>query len=276
MISFPCAKLNIGLRVGEKRRDGYHDIESILYPIPCWDALEVIPSSSSQLSCSGLPLSDKTEDNLVWLAYKLLAADHKLPPLHVHLHKCTPVGAGLGGGSSDTAEMLLLLNRYFELKLSRSALLSYAERLGCDVPFFLRKEPQIAKSRGELLQPLPHFLDGTYVQLLVPPIHVHTTEAYKALEPQTAEQSPLSEILSLPWPQWQEYIKNDFQSWLFALHPEVSTLAQGLQAAGAWYVSLSGTGSAVYGLFETAPSLNSPEGVWSKSFLLENSCQPQH
>ena len=269
MISFPSAKLNIGLRVREKRSDGYHNIESILYPIPCWDALEVVTSSRTQLSCSGLPFPTKREENLVWRAYRLIASDYKLPSLRIHLHKSTPIGAGLGGGSANAAEMLLLLDRLFELNLTEDILGAYASKLGCDVPFFLRKCPQLAQGRGDQLDPLPYFLNGTYVHLLVPSLHINTAEAYEAIDLQAVDRLSLLDVLDTARQLWQQQITNDFQPWLFDVYPEVATLAEYLRAEGAWYVSLSGTGASVYGLFDAFPSSPTPTGVWSKVFLLE-------
>ena len=266
MIAFPCAKLNVGLHIGEKRPDGYHQVESLLYPLSCCDALEVVPANDMRIQLSGLaidgvdaPLMDSK--NLVWQAYNLLSAARALPPVHVHLHKGIPAGAGLGGGSSDAAHMLLLLNKCFCLGLTDSQLHAYAVRIGSDVPFFLKGTPQFARGRGEELQEIPSFLAGLHVRVLVPRLRVGTAAAYAAIG-QKSLQCTLLAALKKPRSAWQHHMCNDFQPWLFATHPELQGMVDSLRESGAFYTSLSGSGSAVYGLFEALPAFSPPD-VWS-------------
>ena len=264
MLCFPYAKLNVGLYVQAKRPDGYHNIESLMYPFACYDALEALPAKRTSLQMSGLKCLDcsNPEDNLVWKAYALLLETYKLPKIAIHLHKCIPVGAGLGGGSSDAAHMLKLLNTRFELGLTHEKLAEYAIQLGSDVPFFLKKEVQCAKGRGEQLEKAPSFLEGTHVCVIVPEARVSTAKAYKSVTSSTTGAS-LMELIKAPHKTWDKYVRNDFQDWLFEQNPEVRTLADTLRAAGAWYVSLSGSGTAVYGLFSEPPEVPELPGKWS-------------
>ena len=276
MIGFAGAKINLGLSVGPLRGDGYHEIESLLYPLDWYDALEWVPDDRTSLEITGLSLLSASghglemKKNLVYKAYELLSSAYRLPFLRIHLHKCIPAGAGLGGGSSDAAQMLVLLNRAFDLGLDLEALHAYALKLGSDVPFFLLQGPQIAQGRGDRLTSFPSLLRGTYIRVLVPELHVDTAFAYAALSRRSIVSSSVSlqEVLKGPPEEWSYSLRNDFQELIFDLHPLLRQLTRDLRAAGAWYTSLSGSGTAVYGLFDAPPRRPSPSSISSLTTIL--------
>ncbi|MBL7713157.1 MAG: 4-(cytidine 5'-diphospho)-2-C-methyl-D-erythritol kinase [Chitinophagaceae bacterium] len=255
MLHFPNAKINLGLSVTEKRPDGYHNLETVFYPLPMLkDALEVLPArdgAASDMRISGKSIAGAVSQNLVWKALELLQTDfpEKVKPVSVHLLKTIPMGAGLGGGSADAAFMLQLLNRFFELELSQDALASYALQLGSDCPFFIYNTPHFAQGRGELLEPIPLDLSAYSLQLVCPRIHVRTASAFSDIVPGPAK-FPLREIAALPLSSWKEHIVNDFETTVFKVHPELARIKQRLYDEGALYAAMSGTGSALYGLFE--------------------------
>jgi len=250
MITYPIAKINIGLQVTSKRPDGFHNIETVFYPVPIQDALDVVASTSFQINISGIDLKEDSGNNLVVKAYELLKHDFELPPVKIHLHKNIPVGAGLGGGSSDAASMLLLLNDYFELGISEDQLLTYALQLGSDCPFFIRQQPAFARGRGELLEEIPLSLKGYHLVVVKPPVHISTAEAYKDVVPGESRIS-LKALVRFPVSKWQGNIQNKFEPTVFALHPEVREIKQTLYKLGAAFALMSGSGSAVYGLFRS-------------------------
>ena len=274
MIRFPSAKINLGLRIGPLRSDKYHEIETLLYPIPWYDLLEWVPSTKFALEVTGHALRRpqggalEPRSNLVYRAYKLISEAYKLPPLSVHLHKVIPSGAGLGGGSSDAAEMLLSLNEAFSLGATEADLHSYALQLGSDVPFFLHQGPHLAKGRGDELISFASILKGLYIRVLVPQIHIDTATAYATLGPRRFEGPSLADRLLAPRARWSQLLKNDFQPQLLGKYPLLSELEGALLKAGALYVSLSGSGSAVYGLFEAPPTAPPPTGVASLTSTL--------
>ena len=252
MIVFPHAKINLGLYVTGKRADGYHDIETIFYPVPLCDALEVIKDSSSigkiDLTVTGND-SLTAKDNLCIKAYQLLQKDFKLSSVKVHLHKMIPTGAGLGGGSADAAFMLKLLNRIFDLKLGDDALKKYALELGSDCPFFIDSKPVCATGRGEIMQPAEVSLKNYFICIIKPQISVSTAEAYKMIKPQKPRMSILSAIQQ-PIEKWKDSLTNDFEKPVFERHPEIENVKKKLYDAGAVFALMSGSGSAVYGIFE--------------------------
>jgi 4-diphosphocytidyl-2-C-methyl-D-erythritol kinase len=251
MICFPNAKINLGLNVLSKRPDGYHNIETIFYPIPLRDALEVVEAEAFWFAQTGIPLDAPADSNLVLKALRLLS-DYALPPLEVHLHKAIPSGAGLGGGSSDGAFMLKLLNDFGRLNLKEADLEAMASRLGADCPFFIRNAPVFASGTGNVFEPVSLSLKGLHLCLLIPPIAVSTAEAYGAVRPQTPPVS-LKEIIRLPLNEWRERMTNDFEPAVFARHPSIAAIKQRLYEAGARYASLSGSGSSVFALFDAQP-----------------------
>lgn len=252
MIIFPNAKINLGLHVLRKRTDGFHDIETCMYPIPLKEALEIIPSKFFSFSHSGISIPGGSDSNLIVKAYQLLSVDFpEIPAVAVHLHKSIPIGAGLGGGSADAAFTLSLLNQLFSLGLATKQLENYASQLGSDCPFFIQNNPQMAEGRGEKLTPLPIDLSANWLCLIHPGIHIGTKEAYGGIQPRLSEKD-LKTILS-DQSSWKSQLVNDFEKGIFASHPEIAAIKEKLYEAGAWYAAMSGSGSAVFGLFKDRP-----------------------
>jgi 4-diphosphocytidyl-2-C-methyl-D-erythritol kinase len=249
MIAFPPCKINLGLNILHKRPDGYHDIETCFYPVPFTDILEIIPSEKVYFSRSGAIIPGSLNENLCVKAYELLAKKHSLPPVNIHLHKSIPTGAGLGGGSSDAAHTLRLLNQVFELGLMAQELAQDAALLGSDCAFFIYDSPMTGKGRGEVLTPLALSLKGYYLILMNPGVHVSTAEAYAGVVPGLPEHS-IDEILKLPVTEWKGQLKNDFESTVFIKHPGIAELRDSLYRNGALYAAMSGSGSSVFGIFD--------------------------
>lgn len=285
MISFPNAKINIGLHVVGKRPDGYHDIETVFYPVNLQDALEVTlmkPLDSGELRrrisagklvrpeetpllsrmrrkaddlpcCSlemtGLDIEGPAQDNLVVKAYLMLAHDFDLPAIDIRLHKHIPTGAGMGGGSSDGASMISLLNRRFGLRMKDGLMEQYAARLGSDCAFFIQNTPVIATGRGEIMNPVNLNLHGWYIVLVKPDVHISTAMAYAGVVPQEPPL-PLQEAVRRPVTQWRDIIVNDFEQSVFKQYPVLSEIKEKLYAMGAGYASMTGSGATVYGLFK--------------------------
>ncbi|MEO6488741.1 MAG: 4-(cytidine 5'-diphospho)-2-C-methyl-D-erythritol kinase [Ferruginibacter sp.] len=250
MVSFPNCKINIGLRVAGKRPDGFHNIESVFYPINFRDSVEIIENDSIKFSHSGLPIPGNTEDNLCIKAYRLLKKDYPtLPDVKIHLHKSIPIGAGLGGGSANASYILLLANNKFELHLSTGQLLSYALQLGSDCPFFIINKPCYATGRGEMLEPWPVDLSAYNILLVNPGIHIDTAWAFSQMN-LSGSPTDLRHLISMPIESWQDNIKNDFEMPVFEAHPEIAIIKRKLMETGASYASLSGSGSTVYGIFK--------------------------
>ena len=248
MISFPNAKINLGLNIVSKREDGYHNIESCFYPIPWYDSLEVIKAASFSFHSYGLDIPGDNSSNLCVKAYELIRADHDIPPVEIHLLKNIPMGAGLGGGSADGAFTLKMLNDLFELGLSDEKLESYALQLGSDCPFFIKNQPAIAKGRGEELEAIELDLSGYHLGIHNPGIHVSTKEAYSGIVPQLPPISIVS-IIRTPLKEWKDSIVNDFETSIFPNHPAIAELKQDMYDTGAVYASMTGSGSTVFGLF---------------------------
>ncbi len=247
MIAFPNCKINLGLNIIRKRGDGFHDLETIFLPIPFTDVLEIIASDKNEFIVTGMQV-DAT-DNLCIKAYNLLKQDFPdLPSIKMHLHKVIPLGAGLGGGSSDAAFTLQLLNEKFKLNLQTEQLLDYALRLGSDGPFFIINKPCFATGRGEILQPIN--IDLTNYKLLIvnPGIHIDTKWAFTKIAPQEPTAS-IKEIITQPIETWKNQLQNDFEIPVFAEYPEIEKLKNELYEKGAVYASLSGSGSSLYGIF---------------------------
>lgn len=251
MIVFPNCKINIGLNILGKRTDGYHNLETIFFPLPLYDVLEVIQHTNTgqpcELSLSGIKIEGKPEDNLCTNAYHLLKKDHpQLPPVKIYLHKTIPAGAGLGGGSADGAFMLGLLNGKFQLHLSNEKLLSHALKLGSDCPFFIINKPCFAQQRGEVLEPVTLSLSGHKLVLVNPGIYVSTGWAFSQVSYYTND---LKNMIDKPVEHWRELIGNNFEEPVFKKFPEIAAIKDALYASGALYASMSGTGSTVYGIF---------------------------
>ena len=253
MISFPNCKINLGLNILLKRSDGYHDLETVFYPLPLKDVIEVIKSAEAaadiQFSATGHPVNGSLEDNLCIRAYRLLQKDFPdLPPVKMHLHKVVPMGAGLGGGSANAAFMLKLLNEKFHLKISTEKLLDYSLQLGSDCPFFIINKPAIGTGRGELLQTISLDLSEYSFLLVDPNIHIKTAWAFAQLG-QPIERKSIKEVIQQPVATWQKDLVNDFEEPVCVHHPELRVIKENLYAAGALYASMTGSGSCFYGLF---------------------------
>jgi len=251
MITFPNAKINIGLNIVEKRPDGYHNIETLFYPIPLKDALEIAPLSSEKHSFHsyGIPIEEDPDKNLVMKALRLLEKDFHIPGLEIHLEKAIPFGAGLGGGSADAAFMLKMLNDFLNLDLSDSQLEHYASKIGADCPFFIKNEPAFATGTGDLLEPVELSLKGYFLVLIKPGIHVSTPEAYSLVSPQKPEIS-IKEWIKKPVKEWKNGIVNDFEKSIFVKYPAIAEIKKQLYEKGALYASMSGSGSSVFGIFD--------------------------
>jgi 4-diphosphocytidyl-2-C-methyl-D-erythritol kinase len=253
MIVFPHAKINLGLNVVEKRKDGFHNIETLFYPIQFADVLEFIESPDGHMNFenSGIVVG-QSDQNLCIKAYQLLKRRFDLPPLHIHLNKNIPIGAGLGGGSSDGAFMLKSLNSYFNLGLELHELSEMAAALGSDCPFFIYDKPLFAEGKGDTFSPVEVFLKGYYIRVVYPNTFVPTSEAYRDMVP-GRPQYRILDAIQQPVDQWKDLLVNDFEQAIFKKFPVINEVKQRLYKMGAVYASMSGSGSAVYGLFVHPP-----------------------
>lgn len=254
MVAFPPCKINLGLRIISKRPDGYHNLETCFYPVPWTDVLEIIRSDSFSFTQSGLPIPGQEADNLCVRAYRMLQEEFQLAPIKMHLHKVLPTGAGLGGGSSDAAYTLRLLNQLFELGLATEQLNDYAAQLGSDCSFFIQDKPMLGSGRGEILSPCPVTLAGLYLVLVKPEVHVSTAEAYEKVKPAKPDQF-LTNVLDSPVTSWKNILLNDFEDSVFEKYPIIRKIKSDLYDAGALYASMSGSGASVYGLFKAPVKL---------------------
>lgn len=248
MVSFPNAKINIGLNITERRSDGYHNLESVFYPIAIKDVVEVIEATELKFTASGLDIPGDLKDNLCMKAYRLLGKDHDLPPVHIHLHKHVPIGAGLGGGSSDAAFFIRLISDKFKLGLTGEQMEDYCRLLGADCAFFIKNKPVFAFGKGDEFKSVDLDLSDYFIVLVMPEVQVSTSEAYRGINPAKAKDS-LLEGIKLPVSEWRNVIKNDFEESIFKHHPSVRGVKASLYEAGALYASMSGSGSSVYGIF---------------------------
>lgn len=270
MILFPNCKVNLGLHVLQKRSDGFHDLETVFYPLALQDAIEIVqnpqPVTDVEFASSGLQIEGNPSDNSCVKAYRLLKNDFPLlPPVKMHLHKTIPMGAGLGGGSADGAFSLILLNRKFNLGIDDKSLMDYALQLGSDCPFFVRNTPCYATGRGEKMETVNFDLSAYKFVLVNPQIHVNTGWAFSQIKP-SADRTSLKEMVSLPVEGWKHVLQNDFEKAVFAQHPQISACKDALYEAGAVYASMTGSGSTVFGLFGkgASPSLHFPPGYFVK------------
>ena len=257
MLAFPNCKINLGLNITNKRADGYHNIETIFYPVQLNDVLEIIESPAGvdvNFSASGNPVDGDEKDNLCIKAFYLLKKDFpQLPSVKIHLHKTIPMGAGLGGGSSDAAFALVMLNKKFSLKLSARQLLSYALALGSDCPFFIINQPCVATGRGEIMEPVNISLTGYYLVLVNPGIHINTGWAFGQLNNMVnghlATTSLQTDILQ-PINCWKDNLVNDFEEPVFEKYPAIKMIKTTLNNNGALFAGMSGSGSTVFGIYD--------------------------
>ncbi len=281
MIVFPNCKINLGLRTLDKRADGFHNLETIFYPIPLKDSLEIIRAKESQqelvqFTQSGNAVDGNPEDNICIKAYNLLKKDFpQLPAIRLHLHKAIPMGAGLGGGSADGAFTLQLLNQKFQLNLSTEQLVNYSLILGSDCPFFILNKPCLATGRGEVLELLDFSLKGYRLVLVNPGIHINTGWAFRQLGQlrkgvSVAYKMPLKMLMNQPFSTWKDELTNDFETVVFTAHPPIKQIKDFLYDQGALYAAMSGSGSTVFGLFEKVAVLdfNFPAEYFTTHFLL--------
>jgi 4-diphosphocytidyl-2-C-methyl-D-erythritol kinase len=263
VVSFPNCKINLGLYILQKRTDGFHDLETIFYPIGLQDGLEIIADAAStgiQITVTGIEIKTQPTENICFKAYHLLKKDFpELPSVKIHLHKTIPAGAGLGGGSADGAFTLLLLNKKFSLALDEPALLRYALELGSDCPFFIKNKPAFATGRGEVLKEIELDLSAWKMVIVNPAIHINTAWAFSKINPSTGRKS-LMEVIRKPVSVWRDELKNDFEDAVFSEHRELKLLKDQFYAKGAAYASMSGSGSTIYGLFDKSetPQLDLP------------------
>jgi 4-diphosphocytidyl-2-C-methyl-D-erythritol kinase len=249
VVQFPNCKINLGLHITSKRADGFHNIETVFYPVGLKDILEMIVSNQFEFSSTGIAIPGDASNNLCIKAYQLLKKDFpELPLIKMHLHKDIPMGAGLGGGSADGAFALELLNEKFRLNLSTEQLINYAAILGSDCPFFILNKPAFASGRGELLEPIALDLSAYTFVLVHPGIHVNTKWAFEQIQPRVPAIS-IKEIIQFPIVEWKLYLQNDFEAPIIKQHPEIAEIKSALYADGAIYASMSGSGSSVFGIY---------------------------
>lgn len=267
MVTFPHCKINLGLHVHRKREDGYHDIETCFYPVPWTDILEIIPSEDFSFTHSGREIPGSEDDNLCVKAFRMLQRDLGIGNVKMHLHKIIPMGAGLGGGSSDAAHALILLDKIFN---TGKSLEQYASALGSDCSFFLQEKAVIGTGRGNELHPVNVSLQGKSLVIVHPGVHVSTADAYRGVTPSVPEKSIRQILETTPFHQWRESLVNDFESSVFRKHPQIAKLKEALYAAGAIYASMSGSGSAVFGIFDQEPDMSafSSYTSWSGTLSL--------
>ncbi|PWH86807.1 4-(cytidine 5'-diphospho)-2-C-methyl-D-erythritol kinase [Brumimicrobium oceani] len=255
MISFPICKINLGLSILAKRKDGYHEINSLMYPVPVKDVLEIVPADEFKFQSAGLPIPGETKNNLVLRAYELMQKEFNLPPVSIFLYKNIPMGGGLGGGSSNCAETLKVLNELFELGLSTKDLQKRAAKLGSDCAFFIASTPQIAKGRGEELSSFDLNLKGKTLVLVNNGTHISTADAYGRIIPQTPV-TLLENVLNESMEDWKTSLINDFEAPTLLVYPELAKIKQELYDLGAIYSAMTGSGSTMFGIFDSVPALN--------------------
>lgn len=258
MICFPNAKINLGLNIVSRRPDGYHNLETVFYPIGLKDALEIVPSDSKEeyrFFQTGVHIQGNTADNLAIKAFRLLAAEREIPATDIHLFKKIPFGAGLGGGSADAAFMLRLLNDTYALGYSEKELQQFAAKLGADCPFFIRNKPVFATGTGDILEEIGLDLERYFFVLVKPEISVSTKDAYAMIISRKPDLS-LKEIVKRPVTEWKMLMKNDFEVPVFKKYPEICTIKNRMYNLGAIFSSMSGSGSSVFGFFESEPDLD--------------------
>ncbi|MBK9592476.1 MAG: 4-(cytidine 5'-diphospho)-2-C-methyl-D-erythritol kinase [Crocinitomicaceae bacterium] len=252
MVTFPNVKINLGLNILSKREDGYHNLQSIFYPVDWCDILEIVKADCFHFEMTGLEIPGESKDNLVVKAYELMKSRHKLGPVSIHLHKTIPTGAGLGAGSSNGVFALKMLNEIFDLNLDKTTLLKYAAELGSDCSFFIENIPCHVSGRGENLEKIDFSLSKYWIKIIHPGLHISTKEAFSKIVPKS-DVINLKSITELTGSDFSKHFINDFEESLKGSYPQLQQLKQDLLSEGAIYASMSGSGSAIYGLFENEP-----------------------
>lgn len=253
MILFPPAKINLGLKVLFKREDGYHELDTCMVPIPLLDVLEILPAEEFSFHQTGIVIPGANADNLCVKAYQLMVENFSISPVYIHLRKEIPMGAGLGGGSSDAAYVIKGINELFKLNCSVEKMEGLAATLGSDCPFFIKNEPQIAKGRGEILSVSNINLHGFFLKIVNPGIHISTKDAFAEIEFGN-ESLSIEEILQSPIATWKNELKNDFEKNIFKNHPILDEIKEKLYAEGAIYAAMSGSGSTLFGIYRSEPN----------------------
>jgi 4-diphosphocytidyl-2-C-methyl-D-erythritol kinase len=256
LIVFPNAKINIGLRILEKRSDGFHNIETCFYPVGWQDAVEIIEAKETVFTSSGIDIPGGPDENICLKAYQLFRKDFNLPNVHIHLHKAIPIGAGLGGGSADGAFTLSLLNDKFNLILDEDLLIFYAEQLGSDCAFFIRNSPSLGLDKGERLEHIDLDLSGLYIVIVYPGIHISTVEAYAGVKPARPNKRLKEELERSSVSDWKNAVVNDFEAGIFQKYPLLDSIKKSMYKSGALYSAMTGSGSAIFGLFEKKVQLD--------------------
>jgi 4-diphosphocytidyl-2-C-methyl-D-erythritol kinase len=265
MILFPNAKINLGLNIVEKRQDNYHNIETIFYPVPWFDILEINPSQTFDFQSSGIAIDGNSTNNLCCKVYDRYKELYQIPTLQIHLHKSIPVGAGLGGGSSDAAFTAKLIQEMFHLPLTSEQLEELVKPLGSDCAFFIQNKPIYAEGKGDQFREVSISLAGKHIVLIYPNLHISTKEAYEGVIPQTPTLS-VKEIITRNIPEWKDLLINDFEKSLFAKYPQLQKIKEELYANGALYASMSGSGSTIFGIFESEVNL---KGAFPAEYLIQ-------
>lgn len=258
MVSFPNIKINLGLNIVEKRKDNFHNIESIFYPVPFHDILEILPAEKTSFEATGITIPGDASQNLCLKAYHLLRHDFEMPEVKIILHKVVPIGAGLGGGSSDGAFTLKILNKQFGLGLSIGQLQGYAQKLGSDCAFFIENTAKYCFHKGDEFEAISLDLSSYHFAIIFPNIHISTPEAYAGVRPQKPKEN-LRDLISQPIATWKDHIVNDFETSIFPKYPLVKELKEFLYSKGAVYASMSGSGSSLFGIFDQTVDLSEIE-----------------
>ncbi|MES2457073.1 MAG: 4-(cytidine 5'-diphospho)-2-C-methyl-D-erythritol kinase [Bacteroidota bacterium] len=254
MLAFANAKINLGLYVTEKRPDGYHNLETVFYPVKIYDVIELTDAAESSCNIKGIDIPGNPADNICLKAFHALQKDFDLPEQQITLLKNIPVGAGLGGGSSDAAILVKLANDKFSLGLSAEQMEDYVRPLGADCAFFIQNKPVLAFGKGDEFEPANIDLSNYYLVLVKPPVHVSTVDAYSGIMPAIPSTS-LKDLIHLPLENWKAVLKNDFEETVFVKYPEIEQIKTKLYNAGALYAAMSGSGSSVFGIFSSAVRL---------------------
>lgn len=271
MVVFPNAKINLGLNVVSRLKNGYHNLETVFYPIPLKDILEIIPTKESKttFTSSGIDIPSDGNLNLVEKAYAIIQQQYKIPSVQIHLHKIIPIGAGLGGGSSDAAFAINLIDELYGLNISIEEKLAIASSLGADCPFFIENKPKYAEGIGDVFSELNLDLSGYYIWLVNPEIHISTAMAYKGVNPQLSSENLKMFLETQPIEEWRAVVKNDFENSIFESYPEIEKIKNDMYDKGALYASMSGSGSSVFGIFKEKPNNESEEVFSFSNWILE-------
>ncbi len=259
MLVFSGSKINLGLNIIEKRSDGFHNIETVFYPIQWNDAIEVLESIDNhgvRFDFSGLAISGPSADNIIAKAYSFLAKDRSVPPVKVHLHKNIPMGAGLGGGSANAVSFMELMDKKFNLKIPQAKKIDYAKVLGSDCAFFVKNQPVFAREKGDVFEPVKIDLSNYFILIVHPNVHSDTRLAYQGVIPKIPQQNIKTIIETVAIEKWKDVLVNDFETTVFKNLPQVKALKDKMYLNGAIYASMSGSGSAVFGIFKTEPSFD--------------------